>query len=325
MDTQDTSFGAPPSGLPPLAWLSGLSLGQVGLGGQQDGSLSGAGRFAEGVGAPGAEGLGLDALAQMFATMQGGDVASAASDSPIGTGTLAQGGGTLGQANAGPTGGYAVAGQTAGAGAQQAAEGQAAGSMDPLAIIQKILGVAQKGLGGALGAGGGQGGTVGGGGYLSTGQQQPSPLGFPASGYSLAGPQEGNPLAGIAQDQQGAFLGTNVLQDPTFGPLLTQGLLTGSLTPADLSNLSTLGQDQIAGLRTALLGGDVQSDLGSQLLSGQGGTQGFTLGAGTASPTNWGGVAQGGLAGALGLLNVLQSAQGGNVAQGVGGGLQGLG
>lgn len=98
MDTLQT-----PSGIPYLAYLSGLNLGQGGQSGLTDPSLSG--QTAAGTGGPtkGATGgLGLDELSQLLAAQQSADTASLGAGQSLlsgigslgGFGNLGQGGGT---------------------------------------------------------------------------------------------------------------------------------------------------------------------------------------------------------------------------------------
>lgn len=145
------NFGQPPSGLPPLAFLSGLNLGQGGMSGAGDPSLSGSGQAGAGVGAGASGGLGLDELTQLLMAQQSADsVGSAGTPFTQGIGDLG-GFGNLGQ---GP--GYGQAGgvlsqsqpaqqQQQGAGA--VAGQSAGGGIDPMAILRQALGLAQKGVG----------------------------------------------------------------------------------------------------------------------------------------------------------------------------------
>jgi hypothetical protein len=324
MDSQD--YGSPLSNLPPLAWLSGLNLGQSDMSGVSDPSMGGIGATS----APGMEGgLGLDALSELLQSQQGtGEGVNPASlfgsiGGNIGQGTLAQGGpgysiagGGLTQPTQQQTGSGYVAGQS-----QQ-------GGIDPMAIIRQALGLAKRGVGiaDALGEESAAPGGASGTGQLGSSSINPA-------GYSLTGTgaaPEGSPEA-LAQFFGGEF-GSSILNDPTLSNLVTQGLLTGSITPANLSDMSTLGGDRLAGYRLALGEGEIQSDLGNQLLAGSG-NQGFSLGGDPTlnmsspglPPTDWSGVAQSGIGGGLGLLNLIQGIQGGNVTGGVGGGLQTIG
>ena len=138
------------SGVPPVITLSGLQ-GTGGFSGQQQQTLSGQGGQGGG-GLPGMTG-GLD-LMQLLAMLGQGGTPGAGTDlgltSPLGAGAFSQpGGGGFGGISGGglglgsPQGGQGtVAGQT---GQQSGNVGQ--GSIDPLSVIQKALGLAQKGAG----------------------------------------------------------------------------------------------------------------------------------------------------------------------------------
>jgi hypothetical protein len=312
----DTNQSAPPSGLPYLAYLSGLNLGQGGMSGAMDPSLSGGG--AQQPSGPGATGgLSLSELQQLLMQQQG-DTSIAAPG--VTGGQILQGiGGTVGQGTL--AGGGAVAGNpTAGGGGGYTAGQSSGGGIDPMAIIKQALGLGAKAVGAFGGTSGSPSGpqtgyTAGQTGGGGTGQISPS-------GYSLTGagaPEAGSP-EGLSQYFGGQFTGTNLFQDPTFGPLMTRGLLEGSLTPSDIANFSSLGGDQLAGLRTALASGDIQSDFGGQLLSGQGGGQGYSLGGNTNLDLSGGGATGGyglgnvasGLGGLQGILGLVQGAQSGS-------------
>lgn len=297
------------SGIPPAVTLSGLQQSPAGMSGVP-GAQAGLGGGGYGGGLPGMEG-GMD-LATLLQMLGGGE------DSTVGTGgslTAGLGAGSFGSAGGigsdafGQTQPGYTAGQTS-MGGQTQGQNAAAGAADPFSIIQKFLGTAGK-LAGGLG---GTASPTAGSDLTLEGQL------FQPEGASTIGTSSPT----IEQDFAGA-LQSPFLSDPTLGPLFTQGLLSGSLTPNDIAQMGTLAPDQLQGLRTALYEGGTQSDLGSQLLGGSGGG-GFTLGTGNATSNapgaNWGGLLGGGTQATSGLLNILQGIQGDNAYQGAGGGIQ---
>jgi hypothetical protein len=138
------------SGVPPVITLSGLQ-GTGGFSGQQQQTLSGQGGQGGG-GLPGMTG-GLD-LMQLLAMLAGQQGTGAGTDlgltSPLTAGSFGQPGmGGFGQGMGTGVGMAPMGGQStvAGATGQQPGTSAGAGSIDPLAVLQKTLGLAQKGVG----------------------------------------------------------------------------------------------------------------------------------------------------------------------------------
>lgn len=319
------------SGVPPLVTLSGLNAGQgLGLNGPTPQSLAGPQTGAT----PGMTG-GPDLLQLML--MQAG--AGGAGDTGVGALTpftqqaIGQqigglGAGAFGQ-QMGGTGGV-VAGQTAG---QQTGQGT---SVDPLAILQKVLGLAQKGSG-LLSQG--QAGTSSPATGTSLSDQLRSaqgvpgqtdiPTASPTTGLQGIDPAllaflQGTPGAAIPQQFLNQGLGgpTPFISNP-YGP-------TGGAPFTPLTDFSQQGiQNFIQSLETGAPGsaeismppGPISSPVNNVPGGGLSGTA--PEGGGAA-----GGVT-GGITALLGLLNILQGAKGGSpgtIAQGVlgaaGGGAQ---
>jgi hypothetical protein len=376
----NNQYGAPLSGLDPLAWLSGLQFKNP-MSGVEGASLSGAGGEGTGGFLPGMKGgLGLDALSDLLQQQRGegegvgpgqaGDLLRVIGGN-IGQGTMAGGGqgyAIAGQTSASPTQGaaspYVTAGQTSG------------GTIDPK--IMALLGIAQKGLGVAERAYGSGGQTP----VEQPGTQPETLSGFPTGGaFDPTGQMQTKAFQDFRAGERGAFGDPNVqsllesfgLASPTgysanqtLQPLpgsqmstldmLRENLPPGSptsgygagLTPTSMTFTNTFGGgsqtgDQ-AGIQTLLeagftpdqiqllFGGAEQSLTGGALpdLSGlPGEISGVTQQRLSALPpapnvpgTNWFGAAQGGIGGALGLLNLIQATESGSIPGGIGGGLQ---
>lgn len=300
------------SGVPPTVTLSGLETGMAG------GGFSGASQ--QGLGPSGSTpfgmegGLDLSQLMQLLSGQGGGEEAG------VGTGgnilqSLAQGSlgqqtgglsaGSFGQTQPGYVAGQSAAGQGP---AQQAA----VGATDPLSIVQKFLGLAQKGAG-ALGSATTTASPTSGGSDLTLNTDLGGTSGTGSPGYS------GTASPSIGQDMQGT-LGSNLLSDPTLSSLFTTGKLNG--WDGSMESLDALMASDPS-IRDALFQGTVGGSLGEQLGAGSGGAGGFTLGTGdVAGPTNWLGAAGGAAGAGSGLLSILQGLQGGNAGQAAGGGLQ---
>jgi hypothetical protein len=291
---------------PPANSLSGLfGPGAAGISGANAGGMSGTRDQGGGVpfGLPG----GLD-LAQLLAQMQGSDVGvGAGSDilQSVTQGAFGQQTGGLGGGSFGQTQPGYVAGQTGGGGAQQAAQSQAAGSADPLAILQKVLGLAKTGIGLA------------------------SPLMQDFGGLTQGDISGLTPESRAAFEQQraGERIASPVVPDlSSFSDAQgSLGYVAGDSQPEPSFNTEFLGgmeEDVEAGGYRPGLG---ESTTSSDLSGADSGGAGLSGGGGSTPGTNFIGAAQGGLSGTMGLLNLLQGIQGDNPTLGVGGGLQTLG
>lgn len=321
------------SGLPGVGSFSGAS--QQGPSGTTP---------AQGQATPGLTG-GLD-LAQLLALLgqQGG-----AGDAGIGTGlglgagigagSFGQSGADLGLQGAGGPPQSMVAGGT------QGAPGAGAGSIDPLALTQKLLGLASKGAG-LLGTASPTQDTLGDTGGVSLSDQVRSLQGgaIPA----LTGGPSPTPTAsptGVAADFLGVPPGSaaDVAGQAAGGVGAAPGSAIGGGQPGN-TTLSFLAQGPPGGVPTgagtpqqeliqSMLTAGFTPDQIQQVMGNLGGVQGF--GAGeipgggasipTASPSsglsgaNLGGAAAGGLGAAGGLLGLIQGAQNNNPVQAGGG------
>lgn len=303
------------SGVPPAVTLSGLGAGPGGAGNlsgtnaQGIGGTGGTGGFL-----PGMEG-GMD-LATLMQMLQGGDATAGLGvggsiNAGVGAGSFGSGGG-LGAGSFGQTQPGYVAGMSS-MGGQTQGQQAAAGAIDPASIIQKFLGVAQQG---AKAFGGGTGTASPTTGSGATGAEQEA---FTTGTASPVNVGQDLSQSGLFQ---GGIGGTSSFADPTLEFLFTSGALNG-LDSSQMSQLSSLPPDQLAGLKTALMSGETQSDLGSQLLSGQGGS-GFTLGTGgldtSLAPSGQSADYLGGGLGLLsGLMGLYQGSQSGNAGSLLGG------
>jgi hypothetical protein len=353
------------SGVPPVVTLSGLQGGQS-FSGQPQQSLSGQGGPGQGQGLPGMTG-GLD-LMQLLAMLGQGGGAGAGTDlgltSPLSAGSFGQPGmGGFGQGMGTGVGMAPMGGQSTLAGATGQQGGTSgAGSIDPLSVLQKTLGLAQKGVG--LFDTGTASPTLGDTGGASMSDQARSQQGGTGGISSI--PFTASPTAGTdtainsaLNPPTGAGTAADVSGNAALQALPGGG--TGGQEPVNLNflNQSAGGQVSIPPELAALgvtpenyqqiLANVAQAPLGSQitgtgglgtglgeipgvgitgggLSQGPGGaTGGATGGASGLSGTNVLGGAQSGLSGLLGLLKLIQGAQGGNIPSAVGGGLQALG
>lgn len=328
------------SGVPPVVTLSGIP-GVGSFSGQGVGGLSGGG--APGGQTPfGMEG-GPDLLQQLMAQLSGSGGASAAAGlglgSPLTAPSFGQQTGGLGSGSFSQQGGM-VAGQTAAGGNT----GSATGSIDPLALAQKVLGLGSK-VSQALSGSQTASPTVGdtGGTSLSdqvrSGQEQPSTASTasPVTGQTGVGSipglaDVGSSIAGGVGAAPGSGFGSiggsaSGLNDPnavsqsylnqgggSFGipPALANLGVTQDNLQAFVSALSGMSPEQIPGFSAEaamggipnLQGGDLSGVSGG--LSGGGGLDSF--GAGAA-----------GLGGLSSLLSAIQGFKGGTASGAVGG------
>jgi len=335
-----------PSGIPYLAYLSGLNLGQGGQSGVTDPSLSGQPAQGNGIGGA-AGGLGLDELSALLAAQQGSDVAgSAGTPFTQGIGTLG-GFGNLGQG----AGSYFQAGGTQAGQQQQGAgagiAGGTGGGVDPMAVLKQALGLVQKGAGlipgqqGSYGTAGDTGVSLSD--QLRSGQSGIASPTVDQLGQSLLSANtlsdtlrsipEGTATVGQPQITGYGTIGAGGTTGGAipFGTFDTSKLEQGLGLPS--GTLANFSPDEIS----QIMGGSLTPDQLQQVLGvGETGAgyaspgqlsnlSGYQASTPATSPTNIGGALQGGAGAGIGLLNLIQGIQGGNVPGGIGGGLQSIG
>jgi len=302
------------SGVPPIAWLSGLNYGPGGSnfsGQTQQGSLSGTQRAGVQPGIPG--GLTLDQLQQLFQLQN----AEAPQGAPNTSSLLAAiGGQGLGAGSFGQTQ-STLAGQGTSPVTTQSgmvAGGGSGTSVDPLSIIAKALGAAKSGVGLASNVQG-QDTTAQAPDQAQAGVGTASPVA--STGQVLTADQTGNIAQGTPADFA-ALGGTGQESEQIFSQLKA-----ARVSDAELQALGITGPEMganIAGPGAAIGTGTSQAGAGG--LSGSLGTPSPTAGG-----INTSGAAAGGIQGIQGLLAAIQALTGGGsdlskilgVGQGLGG------
>lgn len=286
------------SGIPPSVTLSGLNAGAPNIGGTAAPGMSGSPEASGGF-LPGMEGgLDLATLAQLL--QQGGEASGLSAAGPINqslaAGSFGQQAGGLSAGSLGQSQPGYVAGQSS-AGGQTQGQNAAAGAADPFSILQKFLGVAQKGVGALNNS------------FTASPTQS-----------DMAG---SDPAAFAAQRES----------ERTASPTLPSGPVVEGQFPGETMGQPSSGiyqqfpGESMGELGSLYTGGGVGAGIGSTNTLGEATTpgEGFTLGTGESGNTDYLGAGTGAATGGLGLMNLLNSLQSGNASGAAGGGLQSLG
>jgi len=292
----------PLSGVPPIAWLSGLNYGPGGSnfsGQSQQGSLSGTQQAGVQPGITG--GLTLAELQQYLALQNASQPGAANTSSLLAAiGGQGLGAGSFGQQAGGIGGQSQIAGQTANAPTGMIAGSGGGTSADPAALLQKFLGAASTAVGTASPQAGDQ----------NSGDQTG------AASVSTASP--------IVQNYGSDFAASVGNQSPVtvFNQLKAAGLTDSEAN--DVMMLQTEAPESRGGFGVGITPG-------ANTTAGTFGQQGNVPGGNTAgaggglSGVNIGGALSGGAATGAGLLSLIQGIQSGNLPQDAAGILQSIG